>query len=83
MAKITERMTPCPNCGSRNIYLYLNGISSYGEATDYLPALGNFTRGKRARLYPAICEDCGLTRFFTDKKTRSKLQQSDEWTPLS
>ena len=72
-----ESIAPCPNCGGANIYLNEDGIAGGGYAANYLPGLGRFMRC--ARLYPAICEDCGLVRFFTDENARSKLRQSRKW----
>ena len=72
-----QKVAPCPGCGGNSIYLNKKGISGGGYAANYLPGLGGFMRC--AKLYPAICKDCGLTRFFTDEETRSKLQQSAEW----
>ena len=67
--------SPCPNCGNDDIYLNKTGIRGNGML-NYLPGLGVM---RAAKLYPAICEDCGLVRFFIDKDARSKLKQSEEW----
>ncbi len=74
-------ISPCPNCGSGSIYVNKSGISGGGYAANYLPGLGQFM--SYAKLYPAICEDCGLTRFFTDEVVRSRLSASSKWERLS
>ncbi len=75
------QVSECPNCGSNRIYIYTTGIAGGGYAANYLPDLGGFLRC--AKFYPAVCEDCGLTRFFTDRETRTKLNQSTKWTRLA
>jgi len=72
-----QDISPCPNCSGENIYLVTTGVSGGGYAANYLPGLGGFLR--HARLYPAVCRDCGLTRFFTDGDARSKLERSTKW----
>ena len=72
-----KQISVCPNCGQKNIYQCTIGISGGGYAANYLPGLGGFLR--RANLYPAICKDCGLVRFFIDEDTRSKLDDSEKW----
>ena len=72
-----KRMTPCPNCEGRNTYLNKKGVSGGGHAANYLPGLGGFMQF--AKLYPAICRDCGLVRFFVDQSTQSKLDDSSKW----
>jgi hypothetical protein len=72
-----DRIGPCPNCGSQSVYRNKKGISGGGYAANYLPGLGGFLTF--AKLYPAICEDCGLTRFFVDEGARSKLLSSPQW----
>jgi hypothetical protein len=72
-----EKISPCPHCGSKDVYQNKRGISGGGYAANYLPGLGGFMHC--ARLYPAICEACGLTRFFVDEKTRARLSASPKW----
>jgi hypothetical protein len=77
-----QRIAPCPNCDGNNIYLNKPGVSGGvgvfgGGAANYLPGLGGSFRF--AKLYPAICKDCGLIRFFTDEDARSKLENSPGW----
>ena len=70
----------CPNCAGSNIYRSVKGISGGGYAANYLPGLGKFMA--YAKLYPVICGDCGLVRFFTDEETRTKLGMSSKWKKL-
>ncbi len=72
-----HKISPCPNCGGSNIYLNESGTSGGGYAANYLPGLGSLLR--TAKFYPAICRDCGLTRFFTDEAARSKLSTASRW----
>lgn len=72
-----KRVSPCPNCEGKNVYLNKKGISGSGHAANYLPGLGGFMQF--AKLYPAICKDCGLVRFFVDESTQSKLVDSSKW----
>lgn len=72
-----HKIAACPNCGGSKIYLNRTGVSGGGYAANYLPGLGRLF--KYARLYPAVCEDCGLVRFFCDKEARSKLKNAPQW----
>lgn len=72
-----NKITACPNCGGGNIYRNKEGISGGGYGANYLPGLGGFLI--TAKLYPAICADCGLTRFFIDRNARANLRQSGKW----
>lgn len=66
----------CPNCGGKNIFMKADGVWGTGDP-NYLPGLGGF--GYYAKLYPTICQDCGLVRFFTDEDAVSKLEGSKHW----
>lgn len=70
----------CPNCGGKNIFMRTEGVSGSGYG-NYLPGLGGF--GYYAKLYPTICQDCGLVRFFTDEDAVSKLEGSHTWERLA
>ena len=69
----------CPNCGGKNIFINKQGVTGNGEP-NYLPGLGGFLYF--AKLYPTICQDCGLVRFFTDEDAVSKLDTSKQWERL-
>jgi len=71
-----NRITPCPNCEGKNIYLNKGGVSGGGYAANYLPGLGRFMQC--AKLFPAICRDCRLVRFLVDEITQSKLKDSSK-----
>lgn len=71
------KIAACPNCGGNNVYLHKAGIAGGGYAANYLPGLGGFLRC--ARLYPAVCRDCGQVRFFADEETCSKLDVASGW----
>lgn len=72
-----QPINTCPNCGQKNIYQCTFGISGGGYAANYLPGLGGLFSS--AELYPVICQDCGLVRFFIDEDARSKLEYAEEW----
>lgn len=71
---------PCPHCSGTNLYLNKKGISGGGYAANYLPGLGGLMTC--AKLYPVICGDCGLVRFFADQDARAKLPTSDKWMKI-
>lgn len=74
-----SHMTPCPNCGGRNLYKSKKKISSGGGyAPNYLPGLGMFLYTARFRV--VVCRDCGLSRFFADEEATAKLGESGKWT---
>lgn len=70
----------CPNCGGKNVYLNMKGVQGGGQAANYLPDLGGFM--SFARLFPLVCGDCGLVRFFADEKAVAKLPTSSKWAKL-
>ncbi len=73
-----SHMTPCPNCGGRNLYKSKKISSGGGYAPNYLPGLGAFL--STARFHVVVCRDCGLSRFFADQEAIAKLGESDKWT---
>lgn len=73
----TEHISPCPNCGSSEVYLSTAGQSGGGYAPNYLRGLGRFLH--IAKLYSAVCESCGLTRFFAEAEARKRLRDSHLW----
>ena len=72
-----QEISPCPNCGSSEVYMHELGITGGGYAANYLPDLGGFLR--YANFHPAVCESCGLTRFFAEESARKKLKESNKW----
>ena len=70
----------CPNCGGKNIFMKTEGVPGNGYA-NYLPGLGGFLC--YAKIYPTICQDCGLVRLFTDEDAISKLEAAKQWERLA
>lgn len=76
-----EKTHTCIECGGSNLFKHTKGITgANGYAANYLPGLGGFLYG--ASLYPVVCQDCGLVRFFTNEDARSKLEESKLWERL-
>jgi predicted nucleic-acid-binding Zn-ribbon protein len=73
------RFTPCPECGSRNLYQSGEISAGGGHAPDYLPGLGR-RFWSAEKFYLVVCQDCGLTRFFARQEARERLSQSSKWT---
>jgi len=72
--------SPCPNCGSRELYRSKEVSAGGGHAPDYLPGLGSFWLAEK--FYLVACKDCGLTRFFARPEAMAKLPESKKWTRL-
>jgi predicted nucleic-acid-binding Zn-ribbon protein len=78
---ISGTLSPCPNCGGRNLFRSQPVSSGGGYAPDYLPKLGSFWVAGKFNLI--VCKDCGLTRFFADPKATEKLSESRKWERVS
>lgn len=73
------RMTPCPVCGSFEIYQYEEYFadpSTPGGAT-LLPGLGGILRA--AKIRPSVCHGCGHVRMFASEEARKKLKTAKHW----
>jgi predicted nucleic-acid-binding Zn-ribbon protein len=71
----------CPECGKSNLYKSIAQVSAGGgQAPNYLPGLG--TIWSAAKFNVVICQDCGLTRYYTAKEGLEKLSKSDKWKRL-
>ncbi len=66
----------CPICSGKNIFINMAGVSGNIHSI-HLPGLGSFLSD--AKLYPTICQDCGLVRFFADEQAMSKVKASKQW----
>ena len=71
------KISPCPNCGGKNLYLSRAVSAGGGYAPNYLPGLGGFFRSER--FHVVLCRDCGLTRFFARREAMEKLADSGQW----
>lgn len=75
---MAARISPCPNCGGKNLYKSSKEISAGGgHAPDYLSGLG---RWRAEKLNVVVCKDCGLMRFFARESATAKLEDSSKWT---
>jgi hypothetical protein len=70
----------CSNCGGIYIFVNTEGIPGNVYA-NYLLGLGGTLYF--AKLYPTICQDCGLVRFFTNDDAISKLNAAKQWKRLA
>ena len=73
------RVSPCPNCGSRNLFRTVNPVSAGGGySPDFLPGLGNWL-GTMRLFHIVLCGDCGLMRYFARQQARDKVVESKKW----
>ena len=72
--------TPCPECGSKELYRSDPIGASGGYGPNLLPGLGKWYSSASFAL--VVCPACGLTRFFAAPEAREKLPTSDHWTPV-
>jgi predicted nucleic-acid-binding Zn-ribbon protein len=75
-----EKLSPCPNCGSRALYRSKEVSAGGGYAPNYLPDLGSFWAAERFHL--VLCKECGLTRFFASRGATAKLPNSEKWKAI-
>lgn len=71
-------MSPCPTCGSSNLYKSKSVSAGGGYAPDYLPGLGGLFSASKFHL--VLCKGCGLTRFFAEPEAIAKVSNSSKWT---
>lgn len=74
-----RKISDCPNCGSTNLYVNRMGVPT-NHYFNYLSGLGSFL--VPVNCYPTVCEDCGLTRFFTNERATAKLHKSPKWRKI-
>ena len=72
------KISPCPTCGSDELYQSDEVSAGGGYAPNYLPGLGGFFRAEEFRL--VMCQSCGLTRFFASKDACEKVTKSNKWS---
>jgi predicted nucleic-acid-binding Zn-ribbon protein len=75
-----KNLSPCPNCGSRELYRSKEVSAGGRHAPDYLPGLGSFLLAEKFHL--VACRDCGFVRFFARPEAMAKLSESKKWTRL-
>jgi RNase P subunit RPR2 len=76
MANIKKQK--CPECSGK---LWVTMTDARGAGgPDLLPQVGGFWHTAKIRI--VVCESCGLTRFYADTESASKLSTSDGWTLL-
>ncbi len=75
-------MTPCPECGSNEVYRFHKQIDANGPyGPELLPKL-NPNWHSSPKIVPVVCSECGLTRFFASKEARVQMKSSDKWELL-
>jgi predicted nucleic-acid-binding Zn-ribbon protein len=71
-------ISPCPNCGGRNLYKTRKPVSAGGgHAPNYLPGLGRLFVIEK--FHVVLCRDCGLARWFARSEALQKLSESEKW----
>ncbi len=69
----------CCNCGQQSLF-QADAVAAGGQGPNYLPGLGKFLAP--AKFTVIVCENCGLTRFFTHPAALKKLNTSAKWKRL-
>jgi len=69
--------SPCPVCGSTNLFRSPEVSAGGGYAPNQLPGLGTFWLATNFRVL--LCKDCGLMRSFASKEAREKVTESKKW----
>jgi predicted nucleic-acid-binding Zn-ribbon protein len=75
-----SKISPCPNCASKQLYKSQDVSAGGGHAPNYLPGLGGFFSAEKFTL--VLCGVCGLTRFFARPTAMAKLSESKKWTRI-
>ena len=70
---------PCPHCRSERVFESNDLIDSTTIGGELLPKLAS-GRFSSAKMRAAVCEDCGLLRYFVDRAALDKLEASKHWT---
>lgn len=73
-----QRMSPCPECRSDDVYRYREPVDSTTIGGELLPKLapGRFSS---AKFLPVVCATCGYLRFFADGDAVERLRKSKHW----
>ena len=71
-------ISPCTNCGGKNLYKSKSVSAGGGHAPNYLPGLGNLFISEKFNI--VLCKDCGLARFFARPSATAKLSPSSKWS---
>lgn len=73
-----QRLAPCPECRSDDVYRYEEPVDTTTIGGELLPKLAP-TRFSSAKVLPVVCAACGYLRFFADDDARQRLGQSKHW----
>jgi predicted RNA-binding Zn-ribbon protein involved in translation (DUF1610 family) len=69
---MTERYTPCPQCGSNDVFRTEPMGAGGGHAPNLLPGLGKWYAA--AKMAVVLCRSCGLIRLFASEEARRNLR---------
>ncbi len=72
-----NKISACPNCGSRALFRSKEVSAGGRHAPNYLPGLGGLFIAEKFNL--VLCRDCGLTRFFARREATEKVADSNKW----
>lgn len=73
-----QRMSPCPECRSDQVYRYKDLIDPTTLGTELLPKLAS-GRFSSAKMWCVVCGDCGFLRYFVAEQALEKLRSSKHW----
>jgi transcriptional regulator with XRE-family HTH domain len=71
-------MSPCPHCGSDEVFESERLIDTTTIGGELLPKLASGAFSS-AKMRAVVCRHCGLLRYFVDEGARDKLTSSKHW----
>lgn len=69
--------SPCPQCGSTEVFASEPTGSGGSHGPNLLPGLGRWYGA--AKFTVVLCRSCGLTRFFASDEARERLREAPKW----
>ena len=70
----------CKQCGEESLYKTEGVFARGGYGPDLLPGLASIWSIRNGAKFQVVaCSNCGLTQFYADEKTRTKLATSEKW----
>ena len=72
------RLSPCPECGSDEVYRSTRWVETTTIGGELLPGL-SARRLSSAKVQPVVCASCGYLRFYVDDDARKHLRTSEQW----
>ena len=71
----------CPECNGTRLYAHGDIRARGGYGPDLLPGAGGVFIA--AKMKAVVCKDCGLIRFYADRKALERIDGDDGWTLLT